>query len=72
MGNDKNLEKQADVLKEEELDRVAGGMRTSGTWNPCCPKCGSKMDVHIDTLVRCPQCGHEYYAEGLVLLHNKG
>ena len=72
MENDKNLEKQADALKEEELDRVAGGMRTSGNWNPGCPKCGSEMKVNINYLARCPKCGYEYYPEGLVLLQNKG
>ena len=72
MENDKNLEKQADALKEEELDSVAGGMRTSGTWNPSCSKCGSKMDMYINALVRCPKCGYEYYAEALVFSQNKG
>lgn len=72
MEKDKNLEKQADALKGEELDSVVGGMRTSGTGNPFCPKCGSKMDMYINTLVRCPKCGYEYYAEALVLPQSKG
>lgn len=72
MENGKNLEKQADVLKEEDLDRVAGGMRTSGNWNPYCPKCGSEMKVHTNNLAHCPECGYEYEVWSLVIVNNKG
>ena len=72
MENDKNLEKQADALKEEELDRVAGGMRTSGNWNPYCPKCNSEMKVYANNLARCTKCGYEYEVWSLITVNNKG
>ncbi len=65
MENDKSLEKQADALKEEELDSVAGGMRTSGTWTPCCPRCGLEMSITVinsapSNFAYCLKCGYEY------------
>lgn len=55
----KNLEKQADALKEEELDSVVGGMRTSGFGNPLCPKCGTEMDMRTTGYVFCQKCGYK-------------
>lgn len=64
MENDKNLEKQEEALKEEEMDGAAGGMRTSGSLDPHCPRCESKMFIVAingapSNLACCLKCGYE-------------
>lgn len=64
MEKDKNLEKQAEVLGEEELESVAGGIIKKGNMNPICSKCGSVMGIVvkggvIQPFARCPKCGYE-------------
>ncbi|MEM1483443.1 hypothetical protein V6615_01050 [Oscillospiraceae bacterium PP1C4] len=65
MENDKNLEKQADALKEEDLESVSGGMIRKGNMNPACPRCNSATiivakDGVMQALARCPKCGYEW------------
>ena len=65
MENNKKFEKQADALKEEELDGVAGGMLKQAIMNPCCPRCNSAMLIDAkdgvpQPLARCPKCGYEW------------
>ena len=71
MEDDKKTEKKSDALKEEELDSVAGGMRTSGFGNPLCPKCGSEMDMRTTGYVFCQKCGYEREAT-VAWVGNKG
>ena len=71
MEKDKNLEKQAEALKEEDLDSVAGGMRTSGSGNPDCPKCGTEMGIRMTGFYACPKCGYAKEAT-VVLMGKKG
>lgn len=64
MESENKLEKQADALKEEELDSVAGGMRTHGSLNPHCPRCGLEMSIAEingapSNFAYCLKCGYE-------------
>lgn len=62
MENDKNLENQADALKEEDLESVAGGMLTqSSVQYGVCPSCKAGGIVLMETALgarwHCPHCG---------------